>query len=62
MKVTIITGASRGIGAAIAEDLKDEDGALITLSSSKVDFVNYDDVRDGTTSLLDCFNNITQIK
>jgi NAD(P)-dependent dehydrogenase (short-subunit alcohol dehydrogenase family) len=61
MKVTIITGASRGIGAAIAEDLKNEEGALIKLSSKNVDFTDYSDVYDGTESLLDCFDNITQI-
>ena len=61
MKVTIISGASRGIGAAIAEDLKDEEGALIKLSSVNVDFEDYDAVYEGVGSLLNCFSNITQI-
>jgi NAD(P)-dependent dehydrogenase (short-subunit alcohol dehydrogenase family) len=61
MKVTIISGASRGIGAAIAEDIKNEDGALIALSSKEVDFEDYNAVFEGTLSLLSCFQNITQI-
>lgn len=61
MQVTIISGASRGIGKAIVEDLKTLDGALIRLSSKNIDFEDYQGVYDGTLSLLNCFDNITQI-
>lgn len=41
MKLTIISGASRGIGKAIAEDLKTLDSPVIQLSSKIVDFESY---------------------
>jgi NAD(P)-dependent dehydrogenase (short-subunit alcohol dehydrogenase family) len=40
MQLTIITGASRGIGKAIAEDLKTLEGEKILLSSEDVNFEN----------------------
>lgn len=58
-KVTIITGASRGIGKAIAESITDD--ILICLSTKDVDFESYDDVYENTKSLLSCFKNIRQI-
>lgn len=61
MIVTIISGASRGIGKAIKEDLKSLDTAIIALSSKDVNFENYDDVYDGTRSLLDCFQYVDQV-
>jgi NAD(P)-dependent dehydrogenase (short-subunit alcohol dehydrogenase family) len=44
MTITIISGASRGIGRAIADNLSDTGHALILLNSAVVDFENYDDV------------------
>jgi NAD(P)-dependent dehydrogenase (short-subunit alcohol dehydrogenase family) len=61
MQVTIITGASRGIGKAISEDLKGIDGALIELSSARVDFEKYNLVFDSVIPILDCFANISKI-
>jgi len=61
MIVTIISGASRGIGNAIAEDLKNLDHVFIRLSSKNVNFEHYNDVYDGTKSLIDCFSGIKQI-
>lgn len=62
MQITIISGASRGIGKAIAEDLqKHIEGAFILLSTKNVDFVDYKEVYHGTNSLLGCFGNIKNI-
>jgi NADP-dependent 3-hydroxy acid dehydrogenase YdfG len=44
MTVTIVSGASRGIGRAIVDNLSDTGHALILLNSAIVDFENYDDV------------------
>jgi NAD(P)-dependent dehydrogenase (short-subunit alcohol dehydrogenase family) len=61
MIVTIISGASRGIGKAIAEDLKSLDHKFILLSSKDIDFKNYLEVYKRTTSRLGCFSDIEQI-
>jgi NAD(P)-dependent dehydrogenase (short-subunit alcohol dehydrogenase family) len=61
MQVTIITGASRGIGKAISEDLKGIDGALIELSSKNVDFRDYNSVLNYLYTFLNWFKNIEQI-
>lgn len=44
MKTTIITGHSRGIGKAIAQDLSDLNHNFIFLSSKQADFEDYYDV------------------
>ena len=44
MQVTIITGASRGIGRAITEDLRSLDSDFLFLSSQVIDFEQYNDV------------------
>ena len=41
MTVTIITGASRGIGRAITEDLSDLNHEFILISSNQVDLMDY---------------------
>ncbi len=61
MQVTIISGASRGIGKAIAENLKDLEGAHINLSTRNANFEDYEIVYDGTVSLLKCFEGIDKI-
>jgi|WetSurMetagenome_2_1015567.scaffolds.fasta_scaffold45151_2 NAD(P)-dependent dehydrogenase (short-subunit alcohol dehydrogenase family) len=53
MTVTIISGASRGIGKAIADDLKDNGHKFILLSSYIIDFENYKNVFWKVTDLLD---------
>lgn len=58
MQVTIISGASRGIGKAIAEGLE---GEKITLSSKDVDFINYLDVFAYVSSRLEEYKDITQL-
>lgn len=45
MQITIITGASRGIGKAIAEDLKSLKSEFVLLSSSDIDLEHYNHVR-----------------
>jgi len=45
MQVTIITGASRGIGKAIAEDLKSLKSEFVFLSSKNIDLEQYNHVR-----------------
>jgi NAD(P)-dependent dehydrogenase (short-subunit alcohol dehydrogenase family) len=45
MQITIITGASRGIGKAIAEDLKSLKSEFVFLSSKDIDLEQYNHVR-----------------
>ena len=52
MTVTVITGASRGIGRAIAVNLKDLDHTFSLLSSKDVDFEDYNKVFEKIFSLL----------
>jgi NAD(P)-dependent dehydrogenase (short-subunit alcohol dehydrogenase family) len=63
MQVTIISGASRGIGAAITKDLREvlKDSIFITLSSKNIDFTYYNEVYSGTKSLVDCFQGVEKI-
>lgn len=53
MTLTIITGASRGIGRAIAEDLKGYGHEFILLSSYVVDFENPHAVNDKVSMLIE---------
>ncbi len=61
MQVTIISGSSRGIGKAIAENFHDIEGAHINLSTRNVDFEDYEAVYDGAVSLLKCFDGVDRI-
>ena len=61
MQVTIITGASRGLGTAIAEDRETRSGIVFTISSEDVDFKNYNKVKSFISQLLTYCTDITQL-
>jgi len=61
MQVTIITGASRRIGKAIAEDCETRSGIVFKISSEDVDFKNYNKVKSFISQLLTYCTDITQL-
>lgn len=58
MKATIITGASRGIGKAIADDCT---GLVLRISTKDIDLRNYNEVYDYIYSLLNYVRDLEQI-